>query len=147
MGVRFSLGAYKGHPVTDVFCFLPPERIELGRESERAGSIPLPCFSAFCLNTFMTLDPHLFWAAEMDPHTPAIDVHGFLVHSAIHEVDLFIDKQIMRGSPVIKIIHGAGTGTLRREIRTLLSKHPQVAHFKDSERPGETGAVLYAAIQ
>ncbi len=95
----------------------------------------------------MTNDPHLFWAAELDPHTPAIDVHGFSVSSAIHETDLFIDKQIMRNMPVVKIIHGAGTGTLRRELRAWLGTRPQVARIKDSERPGESGAVLYVSLQ
>lgn len=95
----------------------------------------------------MTTDSHLFWAAEMDPRTPAIDVHGLSAHSAIHEADIFIDKQILRGATVVKIIHGAGTGTLRREIRIWLKTRPQIEAVKDSERPGETGAVLYVALK
>lgn len=95
----------------------------------------------------MSVDRFSFWSAEMDPHTPMLDVHGRSVVDALYEVDFFIDRVLMSDYRVAKIIHGAGTGALRCAISAALRQDARVIGMQDSERSGEGGAVLYVALQ
>ena len=50
----------------------------------------------------------------------------------------------VRGVPVagvanVRLVHGKGTGALRKAVRGLLSEHPLVESYRDGE-PGEGGA-------
>lgn len=59
-------------------------------------------------------------------HAPAqgpvfsLDVRGRRADDALHEVEQFLDKAILGGSAEVEIIHGKGTGALRREIHSWL---------------------------
>ena len=59
-----------------------------------------------------------------------VDVRGQVVIDAILEVDRAIDSAIMQGLHQITIIHGKGTGVLRREIQAHLKKHPSIRTFR-----------------
>ena len=48
--------------------------------------------------------------------TREIDLRGQTSLEALLEVEKFIDNAILVGIPQISIIHGKGTGTLRKEI-------------------------------
>jgi DNA mismatch repair protein MutS2 len=39
----------------------------------------------------------------------------------------------------VRLVHGKGTGALRKAVRGVLSDHPLVASFRDGE-PAEGGA-------
>lgn len=95
----------------------------------------------------MNGDDFKFWSAEMNSATPALDVHGYSISAAIHELDFFIDRAVMQGAEVIKVIHGAGTGALRAAVHEALSADKRVMSIRDSERSGEGGAVLYAILR
>jgi DNA mismatch repair protein MutS2 len=45
----------------------------------------------------------------------------------------------MAGLPTVRLVHGKGTGTLRKVIRELLAAHPLVESFRDGD-PSEGGA-------
>lgn len=45
-----------------------------------------------------------------------------------------LDKAILDGADEVTFIHGAGAGTLRRNIQKRLSKHPHVAFFEDAQK-------------
>ena len=59
-----------------------------------------------------------------------VAVRGEYVQDAIIDVDNAIDAAVMQGLHQITIIHGKGTGTLRREIQKHLRNHPSVRTFR-----------------
>jgi DNA mismatch repair protein MutS2 len=88
----------------------------------------------------------LIVAAEMGGETPEIDLHDQMPEQAVRELDLFLHGALVRGERTIRIIHGRGTGSLRRVVHELLAKHELVVHFRDSTEPDEIGGVTYAAL-
>lgn len=59
-----------------------------------------------------------------------INVIGQNVEEALMEVDMFIDNAVLSNQNTIYIIHGKGTGTLRKGIHQHLKKHKNVASFR-----------------
>jgi DNA mismatch repair protein MutS2 len=54
-------------------------------------------------------------------------------------VEQYLDDAFMAGLPNVRLVHGKGTGALRKTVRTVLSSHPLVESFRDGE-PSEGGA-------
>jgi len=61
-----------------------------------------------------------------------LDLRGLLVDEAILEAEKYLDDAYLAGLPQVSIIHGKGTGALRKSIRDMASKHP----FIDRARQG-----------
>lgn len=59
-----------------------------------------------------------------------VDVRGEVVLDAILDVDRAIDAAVMQGLHQITIIHGKGTGVLRKEIQKHLKTHPSIRTFR-----------------
>jgi DNA mismatch repair protein MutS2 len=64
------------------------------------------------------------------PVSTRIDVRGMRVDEAISAVDKFIDTSFLYRLKRIEIIHGKGTGRLRKEINEFLKRHPNVKSFR-----------------
>ena len=62
----------------------------------------------------------------MQKNTTELDLHGLTVDEAILLVNQFLDKMFNKHERRVWIIHGKGTGTLRRAVRQHLTKHPLV---------------------
>lgn len=60
------------------------------------------------------------------PSAGEINVIGCRVEEATELVDKFIDVAALAGKPSVRIIHGYGTGALRRGLAEFLSAHPLV---------------------
>jgi DNA mismatch repair protein MutS2 len=58
-----------------------------------------------------------------------VNVIGCTVDEAIARVEKFLDESTMSDQQVIRIIHGHGTGQLRRGLAEFLKEHPLVAKF------------------
>lgn len=58
--------------------------------------------------------------------TTEIDLRGQNVEEAIISLDRFIDQCVLSNIENITIIHGKGTGVLRKAINSHLKKHPSV---------------------
>ena len=54
-------------------------------------------------------------------------------------VEKYLDDAFMAGIAHVRLVHGKGTGALRKAVRGLLAEHPLVESFRDGE-PGEGGA-------
>ncbi|RPH85312.1 MAG: endonuclease MutS2 [Candidatus Rokuibacteriota bacterium] len=54
-------------------------------------------------------------------------------------VEKYLDDAFMAGVAHVRLVHGKGTGALRKAVRGVLSDHPLVASFRDGE-PAEGGA-------
>ncbi|MBI4593863.1 MAG: Smr/MutS family protein, partial [Candidatus Rokubacteria bacterium] len=60
-------------------------------------------------------------------------------------VEQYLDDAFMAGLPTVRLVHGKGTGALRKAVRDLLSAHPLVDSFRDGEPfEGGTGATVAA---
>ena len=46
------------------------------------------------------------------------------------EVERFLDNAVMAKLNVVTIIHGKGTGALRKAVQQLLRRHPKVKSFR-----------------
>jgi DNA-nicking Smr family endonuclease len=67
----------------------------------------------------------------------ALDLHTFSPKEVPSLLDEFIHICQQADIKRIRIIHGKGTGTLRRRVRSLLAKDPRVATYYDA--PLESG--------
>ena len=72
--------------------------------------------------------------------SPEVNLHGYRVDEALSLIDTLLDDAALEGMSSLKIVHGKGTGALRRAIREYLAGHPLVA----TTEPGEGG--LAAAV-
>ncbi len=70
--------------------------------------------------------------------TGEINVIGCTVEEATRRVDKFLDEAAIAGKPSVRIIHGHGTGALRRGLAEFLSTHPLVesTHHEAEDRGG-----------
>ncbi len=80
------------------------------------------------------------------PQGLVLDLRGMRADVAEQELAAFLDGAILRGYGEVEIVHGKGTGALRREVHRLLREHPQVASFalapEDRGGDGMTMVVL-----
>ena len=83
-------------------------------------------------------------AGEFSSFSPAIDLHGMYVTTALEAIDRWIDKALLLGHQRLKIIHGKGSGILRREIRAYLQGHDRVNQVitQHPYRGGEGGTLV-----
>ncbi|MBQ3060572.1 MAG: Smr/MutS family protein [Desulfovibrio sp.] len=58
-----------------------------------------------------------------------LDLRGMRADQALAEVERFLDKALLSGSPEVEIIHGRGTGVLRRQVHDFLRGFPSVETF------------------
>jgi DNA mismatch repair protein MutS2 len=68
-------------------------------------------------------------AASSEPTRSELNVIGQTTDKAVDAVDKFLDEAFLNSLGEIRIIHGHGTGALRRAIGELLEGHPHVAGF------------------
>jgi DNA mismatch repair protein MutS2 len=74
-----------------------------------------------------------------------IDLRGLYGDEAINEVDRFIDKALHAGFKQVRIIHGKGTGILRKKVGEYLKTDKRVISYQLGEW-NEGGAGVTVAI-
>jgi len=77
---------------------------------------------------------------ELQPRetTPSdLNVIGCTVDEAITRAERFLDESLLTDQRVIRLIHGYGTGQLKRALTGFLQQHPLVARFATA--PPEQG--------
>ncbi|SDL14152.1 DNA mismatch repair protein MutS2 [Maridesulfovibrio ferrireducens] len=58
-----------------------------------------------------------------------VDLRGKRADIAISELGKFFDQALLRGATTIEVVHGRGTGALRREVHIFLDNNPTVASY------------------
>jgi len=72
-----------------------------------------------------------------------LDLRGMTGDEALPLIDKFIDDACLAGLHRIDIIHGKGTGALRKKVSSFLEKHPRVKTFRLADwNEGGTGATV-----
>ena len=61
--------------------------------------------------------------------SPTLDLRGHRYEEAMTEVDRYIDSALLAGYPSVTIIHGKGTGALRKGVTEYLKRNPRVKSF------------------
>lgn len=76
-----------------------------------------------------------------------IEVRGQRIDEALPQIEEFLDRAARAGRARVRLIHGKGTGTLRRAVRELLERHPLVTAFEAGQRAegGDGVTVAYLA--
>jgi DNA-nicking Smr family endonuclease len=72
-----------------------------------------------------------------------LDLHTFAPHEVKELVADYVDECAARGVLELRIVHGKGTGALRRLVHAVLERHELVVAFRlaDEDRGG-WGATL-----
>ncbi|HAM55524.1 MAG TPA: hypothetical protein DCQ64_09010, partial [Candidatus Rokubacteria bacterium] len=74
---------------------------------------------------------------------PEIRLIGRTSDEARDLLEKYLDDAFLAGLPTVRIVHGKGTGTLRRVVHELLAAHPLVAeHRPGAPREGGDGATV-----
>ena len=68
-----------------------------------------------------------------DDTSPEIHLRGMTVEEGMEALNRFLDRAVIAGLHQVYVIHGKGTGKLRKGLTTFLSGHPEV----DSLRLGD----------
>jgi len=82
--------------------------------------------------------------ANDDMEAEEINVIGCTVDEATRRVDKFLDNAALANKPQVRVIHGHGTGALRRGLADFFSTHPLVEriHSEADERGGAAVTVV-----
>lgn len=62
-----------------------------------------------------------------------INLRGMLAEQALDETEKYVEEAFLAGLEKVRIIHGKGTGALRRAVREHLTGHPYIKNFRDGE--------------
>jgi DNA mismatch repair protein MutS2 len=75
--------------------------------------------------------------------SPTIDLHGERVEAALERLTAYLDDALLAGLDSVVIVHGVGTGALRRAVRDALREHPRVRGFRGGRKDeGGEGATV-----
>ena len=73
----------------------------------------------------------------------SVDLRGMNTEEALSTVDKYLDDAYLAGLEKVTIIHGKGTGVLRREVQKYLKRRPQVHTFRlGSFGEGDAGVTI-----
>jgi len=76
-----------------------------------------------------------------------INVIGCTVEEATERVDKFLDNAALAAKPSVRIIHGHGTGALRRGLAEFLNGHPLVGAIRAEAEDRGGAAVTVAELK
>ncbi len=74
---------------------------------------------------------------------PEVHLRGLTVDDALERLERYLEQAYLAGLPFVRIVHGKGTGTLRRAVHDFLRHYPHVQRFElASPREGDTGVTI-----
>ncbi|MGQ0762928.1 MAG: endonuclease MutS2 [Acidobacteriota bacterium] len=82
---------------------------------------------------------------DSDPRSQnnELNLIGKTTDEAVDLADKFLDEAFLNGLSEVRIIHGHGTGALRKAVAEFLRDHPHVARFTSASRDkGGSGATV-----
>jgi DNA mismatch repair protein MutS2 len=76
---------------------------------------------------------------------PQIEVRGQTIDEALPALDKYLDDAYRAGLGTVRIVHGRGTGVLRKAVRDMLARHPLVRAV-ETPPPEEGGEGVTIAV-
>ena len=77
------------------------------------------------------------------PVPTSLSLRGMTVDEAIPILDKYLDEAFVAGLRRVTIVHGKGTGALRKAVHDFLKTHPHVKSYRlGGKGEGETGATI-----
>lgn len=74
---------------------------------------------------------------------PELRLRRLKVDEAMLKLDKYLNDAFLDNIPSVRIVHGKGTGTLRRAVHQALSEHPLVKSFRlGGWGEGDTGVTI-----
>ncbi len=73
--------------------------------------------------------------------TAELQVRGLRVEEALEKVDKFLDEAVLAGHTEARVVHGIGTGALKKALTEFLANHPHVESTREGD-PDHGGAGL-----
>jgi DNA mismatch repair protein MutS2 len=74
---------------------------------------------------------------------PQLNLLGLRVHEALPRLEEFLDRAVLNHQSTVRIVHGMGTGALRRAVREFLADSPYCASYSEASRAeGGGGATV-----
>jgi DNA mismatch repair protein MutS2 len=114
-------------------------RDDIAEVISRAGDSPVKAARARGISVSLQTE---------DQNVPSeINVIGRTVDEATREVETFLDRAFLAGLPRVRVVHGSGMGILRKALRQLLQRHPQVASITEPPQQEGGGGVTVAELQ
>jgi DNA mismatch repair protein MutS2 len=81
-------------------------------------------------------------AAARSDVSDQVDVRGRPAHEARLEARRLVDEAALAGLPEVRVVHGRGTGVLRKAVREKLTRHPLVERIASDAEDGATVVTL-----
>ena len=81
-------------------------------------------------------------AAARGDVSDELDVRGRTAQEARESVRAFVDDAALAGLPTVRVIHGRGTGAVRKAVRDELARHPLVSAHESDSADGATAVTL-----
>jgi DNA mismatch repair protein MutS2 len=75
--------------------------------------------------------------------SPEVKLLGMRAEQALMRLDEYVDEACLAGLSPLRIVHGKGTGALKKVVWEFLQQHPSVATFRHpAEEEGGTGVTV-----
>lgn len=90
-------------------------------------------------------------ARSREPGAPSVPIElhlrGLRVEEALEQLDRYLHDAAMAGLPRVRIIHGKGTGAVRRAVWAALAGHPLVRSYQQAaDAEGGAGATVMELV-
>lgn len=83
------------------------------------------------------------FTTETESVPQELSIRGMTADEALEKVDKYLDQALLAGLTEVSIIHGKGTGTLRKKVTQFLKDHPRVEDTRLAEwDKGGSGVTL-----
>jgi len=82
-----------------------------------------------------------------EPASEEINLIGCTVEEATRRVDKFLDQAALAGSSQVRLIHGHGTGALRRGLAEFLKTHPLVEAIRNEAEDRGGNAITVVELK
>jgi DNA mismatch repair protein MutS2 len=82
----------------------------------------------------------------VEPLDRELDLRGRRAEEALQMLDAYLDKASLQRLHQVRIVHGKGTGVLKREVEKHLRGHPLVSSFRTGELAEGSWGVTVAIL-